>query len=542
MDETYVDAYVTPTALLDGGGSTLARAREALSRSREMRAASQPPASPAPLPPPSRNWAFIGEGPAPELQCPVCLNVLHQARATACCSDVSCLSGQLTPLVCGAGRVAQELRPQLLRALHLDLAAGPAGARQLPLLPRRAAALRPRLVRARAQAVPPAALTWPTTAHRSSLSVPNFAARGAVARLRVRCRFDGCDSELTLADVAAHEAACEHRDADAEQPSPEPPTPAPPAQAAASPAPPSLPQRLAQAVAEAEARAEAAHAAADTAMARLRAASEARAAVEARRHAATGDAAPTFTSTAVFDLVREARAAARQMATDAAQHSAALAAAASAVSRASTALERARADRDAAERAAREADARAGTAEAIAAAARTDAGRMRVQLLAARADSREREAALEERCTHATMARDGQAAALRAALSVLSRVSARSRAEAAAEVARVLGTPTEPAAAPEPEPEAPPQVPLPPVATRFPELARVHRERRAEHQPDPAAEAPGPAEDAPPPPPPTQEQQPEPGGEGRMRRLAHDLRCLDRRLADLSASLTQPPP
>jgi hypothetical protein len=162
---------------------------------------------------------------------------------------------------------------------------------------------------------------------------------------------------------------------------------------------------------------------------------------------------------------------------------------------------------------------------------------MRVQLLAARADSREREAALEERCTHATMARDGQAAALRAALGVLSRVSARSRAEAAAEVARVLNTPTEQQHAAAPEPEAPSQVPLPPVATRFPELARVHRERRAEQQP----EAPGPAEDAPPPTP-TQEQQQEPGGEGRMRRLAHDLRCLDRRLADLSASLTQPPP
>jgi hypothetical protein len=37
-------------------------------------------------------------------------------------------------------------------------------------------------------------------------------------------------------------------------------------------------------------------------------------------------------------------------------------------------------------------------------------------------------------------------------------------------------------------------------------------------------------------------QQPEAGGEGRMRRLAHDLRCLDRRLADLSATLTQPQP
>jgi hypothetical protein len=165
---------------------------------------------------------------------------------------------------------------------------------------------------------------------------------------------------------------------------------------------------------------------------------------------------------------------------------------------------------------------------------------MRVQLLAARADSREREAALEERCTHATMARDGQAAALRAALSVLSRVSARSRAEAAAEVARVLGTPAAPeppGAAPEPET----QLPLPPVATRFPELARVHRVWRAE-QPDSAAEAPGPAEDATPPTPTQEQQEPEPGGEGRMRRLAHDLRCLDRRLADLSASLTQPPP
>jgi hypothetical protein len=57
----------------------------------------------------------------------------------------------------------------------------------------------PWCVRASTRAVPPATLTWRRA---SSLSVPNFAARGAVARLRVRCRFAACDAQHALADAA----------------------------------------------------------------------------------------------------------------------------------------------------------------------------------------------------------------------------------------------------------------------------------------------------------------------------------------------------
>ena len=75
--DTFVEAYVSPPSLLDGAArSALERARDRLLP--RLSPASSPP--PPPPPPPARTWVFIGEGPAPELHCPVCLAVLHQAR------------------------------------------------------------------------------------------------------------------------------------------------------------------------------------------------------------------------------------------------------------------------------------------------------------------------------------------------------------------------------------------------------------------------------------------------------------------------------